>query len=74
MYAKVGRDAVDPRHLYTVVSSGFLAEGFNGFHWFPEGAGQEVLDWEQSMVMASLRAGKMLPEVDGRLQLRNEGG
>ena len=69
-HLSISGDAVDSQRLYTVATSGFLARGFSGFRWFREGTGREVLDAERSIVLASLREGKTLPEVDGRLQLK----
>jgi hypothetical protein len=66
----VGGVALDSQRLYTVATSGFLAKGYSGFHWFREGAERELLDSERSIVVASLSEGKALPEVDGRLEFK----
>jgi hypothetical protein len=53
---------------YRVVTTGFLARGYSGFHWLRDGADRQIVGTERSIVMAALRTDGRLPAPDGRLQ------
>ncbi len=67
----VDGDVVDRDRAYRVVTTGFLARGYSGYDWFRDGAEQEVIDSECSIVAASLGEGRTLPDVDGRLRFKD---
>lgn len=54
---------------YRVVTTGFLARGYSGFHWLRDGAERRVVGSERAIVTAALRTSGRLPAPDGRLQL-----
>jgi 2',3'-cyclic-nucleotide 2'-phosphodiesterase (5'-nucleotidase family) len=67
----VNGNAVDRHRTYAVVTTGFLAKGYSGYHWFRDGAGREVMGSERSIVAGSLGEGRALPDVDGRLRFKD---
>jgi 2',3'-cyclic-nucleotide 2'-phosphodiesterase (5'-nucleotidase family) len=64
----VAGQPVKPDRLYSVVTSGFLARGYSGFHWFRDGEARQVGDRGLEILLRQLRPGVTLPAVDGRLQ------
>ena len=56
---------------YTVVTNGFLAKGYSGYHWFREAADRRVVAAERPLLTAAVRDLRRLPECDGRLRLES---
>ena len=66
----VGDGPVDPDRRYTVLTSGFLAKGYSGFHWFAEATERESVGSMSEYAHSMVRAGVVLPPLDGRLTFR----
>jgi 2',3'-cyclic-nucleotide 2'-phosphodiesterase (5'-nucleotidase family) len=71
----VDGNGVTTRRHYRVATTGFLARGYSGFHWFREGENHQVVGSLQDLLLAAVRTSGTLPDTDGRLQFSaNEKG
>jgi 2',3'-cyclic-nucleotide 2'-phosphodiesterase (5'-nucleotidase family) len=61
--------ALEPGRRYSVVTSGFLAQGFSGYRWLREGTERRNVGSAGGELLEALRTGGSLPDPDGRLQL-----